>query len=144
MCIIVDANVANEFDAPSIDAKPVLALLVSKKLRMMSGGLLKSEIAKTKFLKLYRQLLLAGAIFEFDDSRLRKAQDDCDRTIMKSNDVHVIALAVVSGARLLFSRDTDLHTDFKNKRLLSGKKGRIYQTAAHKHVLIEGRCVCRR
>ena len=46
----------------------------------------------------------------------------------RSNDTHVIALAQISGARLLYSNDKDLHVDFKNKRLIDEPRGKIYST----------------
>ncbi len=45
-----------------------------------------------------------------------------------SNDEHVIALAQISGARLLYSNDKDLHSDFTNKTLVDGPRGKIYTT----------------
>ena len=49
----------------------------------------------------------------------------------KSDDPHVIALARISGARILCSHDKTLHKDFKNEELVSNPKGRIYQNAKH-------------
>ena len=45
-----------------------------------------------------------------------------------SNDEHVIALAQVSGARLLFSNDVPLHRDFKNRDLVDVPRGKVYST----------------
>ena len=45
-----------------------------------------------------------------------------------SNDEHVIALAQISGARLLYSNDKDLHSDFTNRALVDGPRGKIYTT----------------
>ena len=65
----------------------------------------------------------------------------------KSNDPHVIALAQLSGARLLFSNDSDLHTDFGDPALINGPRGRVYSTKerqsfgpAHKHLLTTTAC----
>ena len=52
-----------------------------------------------------------------------------------SDDPHIIALARVSGARTLCSNDNNLHTDFKNQRLLSHPRGGVYQNANHGHLL---------
>ena len=58
----------------------------------------------------------------------------------KSNDPHIIALAQVSGARLLYSNDKNLRDDFKDTKLVNG--GKIYSTLqdkrfsdAHKRLL---------
>ena len=49
--------------------------------------------------------------------------------ICTSNDEHVIALALVSGARLLYTNDKALIEDFKNRDIVAGPRGRIYTTA---------------
>lgn len=46
----------------------------------------------------------------------------------KSDDPHILALAQVSGARLLYSNDSDLHKDFKNSELINRPGGRVYST----------------
>ncbi len=48
-----------------------------------------------------------------------------------SNDQHVIALAQVSGARLLYSNDAQLQEDFKNSRLVDSPRGKVYTTIRH-------------
>ena len=45
---------------------------------------------------------------------------------LRSDDPHVIALAQVSGARLLYTKDEDLRQDFKNKEILDNPRGKIY------------------
>lgn len=66
----------------------------------------------------------------------------------QSNDIHIIALARVSGARLLFSNDTALHKDFRNKDLIDQPRGKVFSTLkskqftkAHKY-LLENRNLC--
>ena len=67
----------------------------------------------------------------------------------RSNDTHVIALAQISGARLLYSNDKDLHVDFKNKRLIDEPRGKIYSTNEDKNFtysharLLRDRNLCR-
>ena len=45
-----------------------------------------------------------------------------------SNDLHVLALALVSGARLLFTDDRRLTNDFMNTDVISGPAGKVYTT----------------
>ena len=52
-----------------------------------------------------------------------EAGDEC-----KSDDHHLIALAKVGGARLLFSEDPDLHEDFRNPEIVANPRGRVYST----------------
>ena len=49
-----------------------------------------------------------------------------------SNDPHVLALAQLSGARLLYSNDAKLQQDFKNKDLIDRPQGNIYSTRQNK------------
>ena len=46
----------------------------------------------------------------------------------RSNDQHVIALAQLSGARLLYSNDRNLNHDFVNPELVPQPTGRVYTT----------------
>jgi len=68
---------------------------------------------------------------------------------LKSDDAHVVALAIVSGARLLYSKDVDLHEDFKNSKIISDPRGKVYSTyqsgefrGAHRKLLAR-RDLCR-
>ena len=54
---------------------------------------------------------------------------------LRSNDHHIIALAQVSGVKLLVSGDKALHADFKE--LI---KGKIYQTKKHQNLLKPDLC----
>lgn len=53
-----------------------------------------------------------------------------------SNDRHVVALAIVSGARTIATNDLALTKDVKNKRILDGPRGRVYSDPTeHEHLL---------
>ena len=54
--------------------------------------------------------------------------------ICRSNDEHVVALAKVSGARLLFTNDNALQDDFRDRRIVGGTRGRVYTTGQSKDV----------
>lgn len=45
---------------------------------------------------------------------------------LRSNDEHVLALALVSGARLLVAHDRRLRRDFRNPSIISGPRGNVY------------------
>ena len=54
-------------------------------------------------------------------------QAELERTgNLRSDDPHIIALAQVSGARLLYTKDEDLRQDFKDKKFLDNPRGKIY------------------
>ena len=66
-----------------------------------------------------------------------------------SNDPHVLALALVSGARLLYTNDTALIEDFGNREIVARPRGKVYTTARTANVtdahqrLLAARDLCR-
>jgi hypothetical protein len=115
-------------------------------LQVVFGGELRREYLKvptvTRILRLLDQAGIAKKIADKDvdaeDKEVKK------RAQCKSNDTHVIALALVSNARLLCSADHGLHADFKNPILLPKPRGRICQTAAHGKLLKRKCAVCKK
>jgi hypothetical protein len=142
MCIILDTNTSAEFFPPSIDAKPVISRIRKGSLRVVSGHKLKQELLGCSFRKIYRQLLLAGQLTEFPDDSVSKEIAVVRDKGPKSNDHHILALARISGARILFSRDIALHADFKNRSILGDRKGKVYQSCEHARILDEVECEC--
>ena len=59
--------------------------------------------------------------------------------VCRSNDLHLIALARIGGARLLFSEDHDLHEDFRNPGIVASPRGRVYSTRFDHEVSVEHR-----
>lgn len=57
-----------------------------------------------------------------------------------SNDAHVVALARISGARVVATKDIQLHVDIKNKTLLDNPRGSVYQDESHAHLLAAAAC----
>ena len=55
---------------------------------------------------------------------------------LKSNDIHIVALAKASGSKLLCSEDQKLHKDFQ--KLIDN--GSIYQYKSHKKLLKANMC----
>lgn len=126
MCIIIDANAANECTgAVSPDAEPIMKWLLSRKGKLAIGGRLTRELAKTQFRRLLLQLDKAGAVMNYGGEV--DTEEDLIKKLglCKSDDEHVIALARISGCRLVFTRDVNLHTDVKNTKLLR-PKGKVY------------------
>ncbi|WP_151178318.1 PIN domain-containing protein [Hypericibacter terrae] len=139
MCIIVDANVINDLNTPTEDGAPVLKWLLTGGGGLIVGGELKRELARShKMRTTMVTLSQAGKLHSLDDKEVQaiaeKIKPNC-----RSNDPHVIAAAVRSGCRLIFSRDHDLHKDAKNKSILSPTAA-IYQTKAHQHLLEPCQC----
>lgn len=138
MCVIIDADVAALVfrDPPDPDFLPV-SMWLRRPLgdgMLAYGGPLTRQLfrvarAQVAILELDR----AGRATRFPDQAVEAQEQRVKKLrLCKSDDPQVIALAIVSGARTLCSRDTDLHEDFKNKRLIDKPRGRVYQNPAHK------------
>lgn len=137
MCLIIDANLASVVfsDKPSKNFSPLIDWLTNKDGKLVVGGQLASEVDRVSVARSFvRRLWQAGrARFIPETITAREAtvvSDLCD-----SNDPHVIALARISGARILCSHDKTLHKDFTNLGLISNPKGHIYQSAKHARLL---------
>jgi hypothetical protein len=108
---------------------------------LVVGGKLTRELSRAGLQTIMVVLSRAGRLHAVDDEKVEvvtktvtKANQCC------SNDCHVIAVAMVSGCRLIFTRDHNLHADAKNKAILNPPAS-IYQTKSHSHLLTECRCV---
>ena len=81
------------------------------------------------------QALIAGQARRIDDNPVDAATETLRRRqICRSDDEHILALAQVSGARLLFTNDRALQDDFTDRRIVGGTRGRIYTTIERKDV----------
>ena len=138
MCAIVDASVSHEVFGDNRTEAGIhfFDWLSGEQGKLVVGGKLRRELELSeKTQRLLRELLLAGKATEIPDQKveseviaLRKEQ------ICSSNDEHVLALARVSGARLVFTNDQDLQDDFRNRQILGGVRGKVYTTLVNKHI----------
>ena len=84
-----------------------------------------------------------------DDNVEARTIDLRRRDVCNSNDQHVLALALVSGARLLYTNDAALIADFKNRQIVANPRGKVYTTAENSEVtnahrrLLGDRTLCR-
>ncbi len=138
MCVIVDASVAGLVfaDPHRADYQPLWDWLERKGGALVYGGRLATNGELKGKKTLLAKLKQAGRAYEC----LKADVDREERAVKKmglcrSNDPHVIALARVSGARVLCSDDGDLEADFKNQQLVPAPKGSIYKNAGHKRLL---------
>ena len=132
MCAIIDASVAGEvFGSDSCPASERFFDWISKgKGRVVAGGKLLKELEKVSGFREWSQnALLAGKMRIANETEVKsrterlRMEGEC-----RSNDLHIIALSQVSGARLLYSVDLDLHRDFTNKTLIAKPRGKVYST----------------
>ena len=154
MCAIVDANIAAEvfrLDRPQA-GKKFFDWINAGSGRLVVGGKLLKELDKSSpdFRQWAKVAGLSGRMRTADQSQVdARAEELRGERKYKSNDPHIIALAQVSGARLLYSNDGKLQQDFKDKNLIDTPRGKIYSThksknfsVSHKQ-LLEKRDLCR-
>jgi hypothetical protein len=141
MCVIIDVNLAFRIftSVPEADFRPVFDWLQApdKNGCLVFGGKLFKELSnRTASLRYLRALLQAGRAYRIPDVVVQSdEQQVTDSRLCQSNDPHVVALARVSGARILCSHDQALHQDFRNPKLISKPRGRVYQNATHARLL---------
>jgi len=158
MCAIVDANVRDEVFAPHPDAQGDAPgeffnwLVKGRGVMVIGGTQLRGELFGTAGYRqrlLFQELLRAERIRDLSDGEVdSRAEELRESESCKSDDEHIIALAQVSGARLLYSNDRMLHEDFKAH--LRSPKGKVYSTvrakqftSSHRDVLKDD-TLCRR
>lgn len=80
-----------------------------------------------------RSSIQAGRTHFENDKRIdAKVRELKQAGACKSNDEHVIALAQVSKARLLYTNDKKLTGDFKNEKLVGNPGGKVFPTGHSK------------
>ena len=134
MCIILDANAIGDMNGRTEHGIPVIRWLLTGGGGLIVGGKQKRELsASDKMLSTMVKLNQAGKLFTLDDKKVdaltEKLKPECS-----SNDPHVIAVAHISGCRLIFSRDRALHKDAKN---VLSPPAAIYQNKGHSHLLVD-------
>ena len=120
MCLIVDANVRNLLsDRDSL----VNAWLSGERgnPKLVAAGKLRAELANKEEIRRWLvQLERAGRLRGADAPSLAKEEARPVRSrTCASNDHHVLALAIVSGARTLATDDDSLISDFKNRAIIT-------------------------
>lgn len=133
MCAIVDAQVAHEVfgPEPSPAGRKFYEWVGKAHGRLVVGGKLLEELdnGSPDFREWSTQAISAGLLTVFDERKVDDRTDEIKRSGQhRSNDPHVLALAQVSRARLLFTNDRRLEQDFGNKSLIDEPRGRVYHT----------------
>lgn len=134
MCAIIDANVAGEVFGPNPTpaGDKFRAWIIKGSERLICGGELQEELERIgDFKKWAKDALNAGKIKNIDEEKVKRKMEQIQKKSIRSNDPHILALALASGARLLYSDDKKLHKDFKNPALID-PVGSIYSTLMKK------------
>ena len=127
MCAIVDTNSISEVGGreKSVAGADLYKWIMRGGIQLVAGKSLLDELNNKSLKDWYDTAISIGKVI-----RISRQEDDivakiCEQLIQqnncKSDDEHIIALAQVSGARLLYTQDEDLKSDFKDL-----KHGKIY------------------
>lgn len=139
MCLIVDANVAVQFFCTShADSADLRAAVLGNGCCVVYGGHLREEYARIdKARRAVLTLDRAGKARAIPDVKVKQRTEELKASgMLASDDPHIIALAEVSGSRLLHSLDVALHDDFTNPALINKPRGRVYQGGpGHRHLV---------
>ena len=141
MCIVLDANMFGEFREPANEnMEPVWNWLRKKNGKIAYSNTKKFEEewergGVTNLIKLLRQ---SGQLKEILPQGVEAKENELNRTgAIRSDDPHIIALAIIANVKVLVSNDKTLHEDFKNRNLVGG---RVYQTKSHSRLLRKDMC----
>ena len=132
MCAILDNDVVHQVFGQHRPAagKAFFNWIDSGGGRLVGGGRLFEELADNEnFRAWWQEATASGRVERVSDEAVEaETVRLAERKACRSNDEHVIALALVSGARLLYSNDRDLGDDFRNKKLIENPPGKVYTT----------------
>ena len=132
MCAILDASVVSQVFGRRCPpaGKAFFNWIAKRHGRLIVGGKLDRELARNGgFRSWIRDALLSGKARRLDAALVSEAAARVEQEhTCRSDDHHVIALAQLSGARLLYSNDKKLNEDFENPRLVPRPFGSVYTT----------------
>ena len=134
MCVIVDNNVAGLLfgdpkDRPEA-ATRFLEYVDDGSLKLVAGGRLVEELSGSGKVKAWlAEKVKSGKASIVPRDKVDEAEQQLiqeDR--FKSDDPHVLAVALVAGARLLYTHDDALAADFKDRDLIHDPRGKVFRT----------------
>lgn len=140
MWIIVDNDISVDFfiQKKETDYAPVYKWLNAGKGKIVYGGKNRDELVQhADVASELIDLDQAGRAYYEKDSRLLSLIESllCSNSDYKCNDCHVLALARLSGCRILCSNDKALCGDFGKRALLGDSRGRVYKNNSHRDLL---------
>ena len=144
MCIIVDTNKLGDLlaDPVSENSAPIREWLNRGKGSIVysTDGRFATEVrgrARARladYVRAGRAKLIPGSRFADDERNLKT------RANLRSDDPHVLALARAAGVRLLYTADSDLISDFKDRRVIDHPRGKVYSGAHNAALLTRSAC----
>jgi rRNA-processing protein FCF1 len=149
MCIIVDASCLHHIANFTECGRPIMRWLLNpqKLAGLIVGGKLYDELRRSSFERtrkeeFYRTLKVlseAGRLHNFRGGEVDQKTEEIRSGGIRSNDPHVIALAIISKCNVVFTEDKDLARDLKDRAVVTHKVS-IYKNQNHTRLLTTCRC----
>ena len=129
MCAIIDAGCANEVfgNGRNPAGRAFFDWIAKGRGQWVLGGKNRRELLKTSAQAWLKELTIAGRVYICDEEAVDERAIEL-RPACASNDEHVIALAQISGARLVYANDGLLQKDVRDASLVSQPRGKVYST----------------
>lgn len=138
MCLILDINILHKvFPSASADHVPVNKALRELKATLVYGGELRREYQRAGWFRPFlRRLDQQGSAKLIPDQEV-DSQTEALRLAggYRSDDPHILALAIIAKVRLLCTEDDNLSADFTNREIIDDPRGNVYRRADHAHLL---------
>lgn len=132
MCLILDASARDDVFGKNrtLAGEQLFRWLERPSARLVLGGKLTEELGSSNSFERWAETAIAdGRVRSFNhDDVVAETESLAADWQGSSNDQHVIALARVSRARILYAIDGNLCEDFKNPSLVPTPRGRLYPT----------------
>jgi hypothetical protein len=114
---------------------------------LIVGGKLYAELRRSSFERKKKEefaaflveLSRAGRLHKFLGENIEKKTREVEENGIRSNDPHIIALTKVTRCKVVFTEESRLESDLKNRMLIGHRVG-IYKHQDHSHLLTECHC----
>ncbi len=147
MCIVIDTNAfASVFETNAEDHhefRPILKWICEGKGKIVYGGAkYKAELwISRKYLRIFRQLQTARKTVEIVAAEIDQEQERLERALNHKNfdDPHLIAIVIVSGCKLICSKDKRAYAFIKDSSLYPKhfNRPRIYSSSSNSDLLCD-------
>ena len=104
-------------------------------------GKFKAEIRQQKAKDKLLEYSRAGSAKHIPHAQLVKEEHALKGQVaLRSDDIHILALARSTGARLLYTGDNNLILDFKDGKFIDQPRGKIYSGKRNADILNKSGC----
>lgn len=130
MCIIIDANQAGDLTRGERPYVKVVLEWIDSGGAIVTGGDLERELFKLgKMRGLLNELSRSGQLKQIRPERVLRRQQQIVHQC-KSNDPHVVALAIEANTRLIVTEDKNLIADLKNLSIVGTRRKIVKENSA--------------